>query len=336
MKKYFVLLGLAIFFVICFFVYNTLSKKEKAIKLPVKNAVVETVQDPFADGSFSDEAEKVSIDELKATEQPVKDELDHAAFDIVRVEEDGLLVVAGRGVPGEKVSLMDDELELLKIDVDDAGQWASISEIRLDPGAHKLWLKNAKITSAEMAENVVVNVAEQDKDTMAVLVSSANEDVKVLQMPEETKMAESVLDVTSVNYVNQKVTIAGSVKSKGKINLYVNNNFVGKVFVDKAETWNIKTSYLMKKGLKYTIRADQADETGKIVARVEVPFEIVTGLAVNDKNQIRVVKGDCLWNIAKYAYGDGFAYMTIYQANKNKIKDPNLIYPNQVFVIPSK
>lgn len=329
MKKYFVLLGLAIFLLICFFVYTSLSKKEKVIISPVEDAFEQPVEE-------TQETEKISVSELQQDTPVLTNQLEHAAFDIVRVEEDGLLVVAGRGVPGEEVFLMDDELELLKITVDEGGQWASISEIRLDPGAHKLWLKDAKITSAEFAENVVVNVAEQDKDTMAVLVSSANEDVKVLQMPEDTTTAESVLDVSAVNYVNQKVSVSGSAKSKGKINLYINNHFAGKVFIDKPGAWNIKTSYLMKKGLKYTIRADQANESGQIIARVEVPFEIVSGLSVNDKNKIRVVKGDCLWNIAKYAYGDGFAYMTIYQANKKQIKDPNLIYPNQVFVIPSK
>ena len=47
-----------------------------------------------------------------------------------------------------------------------------------------------------------------------------------------------------------------------------------------------------------------------------------------------VKKGDTLWAIAKAYYGNGAQFTKIYEANKNKIKDPNLIYPNQVFVIP--
>lgn len=47
-----------------------------------------------------------------------------------------------------------------------------------------------------------------------------------------------------------------------------------------------------------------------------------------------VVKGDCLWNIAKRFYGDGSKYPIIYNANKDKIKNPNLIYPGQVLLIP--
>ncbi len=47
-----------------------------------------------------------------------------------------------------------------------------------------------------------------------------------------------------------------------------------------------------------------------------------------------VKKGDCLWNIAKKFYGNGAKYTKIYNANKSKIKNPNLIYPGQVLTIP--
>lgn len=47
-----------------------------------------------------------------------------------------------------------------------------------------------------------------------------------------------------------------------------------------------------------------------------------------------VVKGDCLWNIAKKFYGNGSQYPKIFNANKDKIKNPNLIYPGQVLTIP--
>jgi LysM repeat protein len=48
-----------------------------------------------------------------------------------------------------------------------------------------------------------------------------------------------------------------------------------------------------------------------------------------------VVKGDCLWNIAKKYYGDGSKYKIIEDANGDKIKNPNLIYPGQVLTIPA-
>lgn len=47
-----------------------------------------------------------------------------------------------------------------------------------------------------------------------------------------------------------------------------------------------------------------------------------------------VQKGDCLWKIAKQFYGNGAQYTKIYNANTDKIKNPNLIYVGQVLTIP--
>lgn len=50
----------------------------------------------------------------------------------------------------------------------------------------------------------------------------------------------------------------------------------------------------------------------------------------------KVVRGDHLWGIAKKKehYGNAFAWPIIYKANRDQIKDPDLIYPNQVFKVP--
>jgi len=47
-----------------------------------------------------------------------------------------------------------------------------------------------------------------------------------------------------------------------------------------------------------------------------------------------VVRGDNLWNIARAHYGEGLRYTVIFDANKGQIRDPDLIYPGQVFSVP--
>jgi hypothetical protein len=47
-----------------------------------------------------------------------------------------------------------------------------------------------------------------------------------------------------------------------------------------------------------------------------------------------VVSGDCLWKIAQRFYGNGTLWPRIYDANRDKIKNPNLIFPAQVFIVP--
>ena len=53
-------------------------------------------------------------------------------------------------------------------------------------------------------------------------------------------------------------------------------------------------------------------------------------------NNWKVFKGECLWKIASYpeVYGDAVKWPQIYRANQDQIKDPDLIYPNQIFEIP--
>lgn len=48
-----------------------------------------------------------------------------------------------------------------------------------------------------------------------------------------------------------------------------------------------------------------------------------------------VVRGDSLWNIAKKYLGNGAKWKEIYELNKDRISDPNLIYPGQTLVMPS-
>ena|SRR5215208_5486485 len=47
-----------------------------------------------------------------------------------------------------------------------------------------------------------------------------------------------------------------------------------------------------------------------------------------------VVAGDTLSKIAKHEYGDASKWHRIYEANKDTIKNPDLIYPGQTFKIP--
>lgn len=63
--------------------------------------------------------------------------------------------------------------------------------------------------------------------------------------------------------------------------------------------------------------------------------ETTNSPAPKQEKTYKVKKGDCLWNIAKSIYGDGSKYTKIYEANKDKITNPNLIYPDQVLTIPS-
>jgi nucleoid-associated protein YgaU len=59
--------------------------------------------------------------------------------------------------------------------------------------------------------------------------------------------------------------------------------------------------------------------------------------AVAPRNLTRVISpGDSLWRISRITYGDGARYVIVYRANQDKIRDPNLIHPGQILVLPMK
>lgn len=49
-----------------------------------------------------------------------------------------------------------------------------------------------------------------------------------------------------------------------------------------------------------------------------------------------VQAGDSLWKISQKLYGDGNQWRRIYEANRDTIKDPDVIHPGQTFTIPAK
>ena len=86
----------------------------------------------------------------------------------------------------------------------------------------------------------------------------------------------------------------------------------------------------------YTLRADQVGDGGMVIARVEYPFSRSEDLkAMAEGTYVLVQPGNSLWRIARRVYGSGFSYTQIFEANKGRIVDPNMIYPGQVFEIPN-
>lgn len=96
-----------------------------------------------------------------------------------------------------------------------------------------------------------------------------------------------------------------------------------KVKLKQWRDYGTKTVNITMAGSKPTAAAEPQREAGKSPAPAQAA-------------SYTVVKGDCLWNIAKKFYGNGSKYTVIYNANKGVIGgNPNLIYPGQVLTIPA-
>lgn len=330
MKKIilFGLSALILIIVLCFILFPKPEERQVT-------AVLSVQEEPAVEEAAAEEPAVVPEEPLpvpEVSEPAVMTPRMRSSFDIVRVEEDGSMVAAGKGEPGTFSSLMDGESVLTEIEINEDGEWIFIPPEPLAAGTHELWLRDSLTDKRDLSEIVVVSVPEREnrQETVAVLLSSGAEDVTVLQAP--AGQIEAPVDIKAVNYTGGTLAVRGHAGSPGRINVYADNVFLGNVWADGD--WTLRLERRLAPGQKYLIRADQVDGRGKVTARVEVPFEMEKGMETAGRRRIRIVKGDCLWSIAKQLYGTGFAYVTIYQANKNQIRDPDLIYPNQVFVLP--
>ncbi len=95
---------------------------------------------------------------------------------------------------------------------------------------------------------------------------------------------------------------------------------------EAGEEFDVKVSIKLKQYKEYSTK------TMKITIKQYKPVAIPTPPPRQTSNApttrtYTVKKGDCLWKIAKKYYGNGNQYMKIYNANKDKIKKPRLIYP---------
>lgn len=126
-----------------------------------------------------------------------------------------------------------------------------------------------------------------------------------------------------------------------KINLKQYRQFGTKTVKVKITTTKPKTTTSTTK--KTT--ANTSTTTKKTTTTAAKPKATVKTTRTTEKSPAptknktyKVKSGDCLWNIAKYFYGDGSKYMTIYNANPNVFKgrSPNLIYVGEVLTIPAK
>lgn len=152
--------------------------------------------------------------------------------------------------------------------------------------------------------------------------------------------SRTIVQVTieAVEVDGEKIFIAGSAKAGAAIRLYVDGVPVGDVRTGENGRWLYEDKRNPDPG-RYSVRADQLSGTdGNVDARAEVPFVVeeraVSELADAQRGTIIIRRDDNLWTIAQRLYGNGQRYTAIYQQNRDQIRDPDLIFPGQIFTLP--
>ena len=111
-----------------------------------------------------------------------------------------------------------------------------------------------------------------------------------------------------------------------------------KLVEDAGDGFDVKVKIRLKQWRDYGTKAVKMTvNASKPKAALEPVRQMTTSPMPAVSQTYTVVKGDCLWNIAKKFYGKGAKYTVIYNANKKVIGgNPNLIYPGQVLTIPKE
>lgn len=258
------------------------------------------------------------------------------SFDIVRISQHGETVIAGRAQPRAEVVILDNGHEIGRVIADNRGEWVFVPDHPLPPGSRELTLQasNPDGSKGQTESPVILVVPDYTKDKNTSLAVKIRPDgsIDILQGP-ESEAGSGPVAIAGVRYDSRdRLSVAGRAPEKARINVYVDEKPVASTRADAQGHWRVAPKVSLHSG-SHTVRADLLDEQGKVTARAEVTFTPTGALPADGK--ITVEPGNSLWRIARMAYGSGFEYLTIYQANKAQIRDPNLIYPGQVIQVPN-
>lgn len=262
------------------------------------------------------------------------------SFDIVRVERDGMAVIAGRSEPRATITLKRNGSAIATAQADGRGEWVIVLETPLEPGDIELTLTamNPDGSAFNSVQSVSVSVPDQEGGQALVVLAEPGRASRVLQGPGVPSDAGNLV-LEAVDYdENGNVIISGITEPNSTVRIYLNDKLIGDAQADAEGKWELRPGGSVAPGT-YTMRIDQLDTNGQVSARVEVPFE--RGVAADVRRQIAegqvvIQPGNNLWNIARQLYGSGYRYTTIYQANRDQIRDPDLIYPGQVLATPAQ
>lgn len=266
-----------------------------------------------------------------------------ASFDVVRVAPDGRAVIAGRTAPGAEVTVRAGERVIGTVTADGRGEWVLVPERPLESGAQELGQVvrvpgEAPYTSKEVVVVVVPERAEAGAGPEQAIVlrpAAPGGASELLQGPRGQGGEIAGLALKTADYDEEgHVVLSGEAAPGASVRAYLDNRPIAEGEAGEDGVWRLRPEAPLAPGGQ-ALRIDQLDEEGRVVMRIEVPFEraLLTELPLA-AGVVIVRSGTNLWRIARAVYGRGYQYTVIFEANRERIRDPDLIYPGQTFTIP--
>jgi len=217
-------------------------------------------------------------------------------FDIARIERTGDAVIAGRAAPGAIVELLRNGEGHDRVVADQSGQFVVVPP-RLPPGNYELTLRSRQPDGKQVTSKQSVAVALDEVMASSGAVRSRAE--VPFNVPDTVVANRSLLDQA-----------VGSSQAHQP----------SQPLLQIPKRQDIAVSQ-QPHATAATPLSDGGSPSAGVVPKI--PTTVVS-------------RGDSLWRISRVTYGAGMRYAVVYKANRDQIRNPNRIYPGQIFVLPMK
>ena len=150
------------------------------------------------------------------------------------------------------------------------------------------------------------------------------------------------IQIRSLSWENKStLRLSGFANGGYSMRAYFDDQFIASIELDSAPTdnkayrWSMVAEVLMQPNRNYPLLAELINKNGNVIKKSSINVSLEALAIGEDGSEMMVIhKGDALWRIAYRAYGQGVRYVDIFKRNNERINDPNLIFPNQIFAIP--
>ena len=239
-------------------------------------------------------------------------------------------MVAGRNAPSSNVSIIVNKKVVATERTNAEGEFVYLPQTAYKPGNYMISLVDAD-SNVKSHDSVFVYVSERGYKNSVSLLMTKNGS-KVLQAP---KLEEGDLVVSKIDYLNTgRLVVTGRAIPRLRVSLSLNDKYIGFSRVSDYKNFGMGVDIeKLTPGETYTLTIRLHDTHGTTISTVKHTF-VMPEMTGDDNTFYTVRRGDCLWIIARNFLRRGVLFTII--AERNDIKNPNMIFPNQLLQIPTE
>ena len=302
---------------------------------------------PTKDTVTEEPAEETSQDvsELETDGKEVPLQIIPPTFDVANFSRDGASVIAGRSSPEIQVRVLANSISVAEETTTPSGEFTAIFSLELSPEPIEIKLAAVSPIDGSLVysrETLFAILLEDQEGSGADKI----EQIQIAELEEGIVVSspdnELLLEV--VTYEDSgEISLSGSGDPNNEARILLDGNLIQSEDITEEGKWTAELSEVEPGD--YFLTIDEVGDEGNVIEKVETPLRIEPpeqAMEAQEKIQenpklatlVTVQKGFTLWGISRRNYGLGRLYVRIYNANKDQIDDPDLIYPGQIFVVP--